>query len=54
MADKLAAALHGSELNRRRELNGMTKSELVDYILNVEDNLHALSARIDAAYGDQP
>lgn len=40
-------------LQRRRELTAMTKRELVDYIVNVEDNLATLSARIDA-YTDEP
>ena len=31
----------------------MTRGELIDYIVNVEDNLAALSARIDA-YTDEP
>lgn len=54
MADKLAAALHGSELNRRRELNAMTKAELVDYILGIDAKMRTLSARINAAYGLEP
>ena len=40
-------------LQRRRELSRMTRGELIDYIVNVEDNLAALSARIDA-YTDEP
>ncbi|MFJ6429701.1 hypothetical protein [Microbacterium maritypicum] len=43
-----------SNLQRRRELASMTKPELIDYIVNIEDNLAALSARIDHAYGDEP
>lgn len=42
-----------TNLQRRRELKAMTKPELIDYIVNVEDNLAALSARIDA-YTDEP
>ena len=40
-------------LQRRRELSRMTRGELIDYIVNVEDNLAALSARIDA-FADEP
>lgn len=40
-------------LQRRRELAALTKPELIDYLVNVEDNLAALSARIDA-YADEP
>lgn len=43
-----------TNLQRRRELSRMTRRELIDYIVNVEDNLAALSARIDHAYGDEP
>ena len=43
-----------TDLQRRRELKRMSKPELIDYIVNVEDNLAALSARIDHAYGDEP
>lgn len=42
-----------TDLQRRRELKAMTKPELIDYIVNVEDNLAALSARIDA-FADEP
>lgn len=42
-----------TNLQRRRELARMTRVELIDYIVNVEDNLAALSARIDA-YTDEP
>ncbi len=42
-----------TNLQRRRELSRMTRGELIDYIVNVEDNLAALSARIDA-YTDEP
>lgn len=42
-----------TDLQRRRELKRMSKPELIDYIVNVEDNLAALSARIDA-YTDEP
>lgn len=42
-----------TNLQRRRELTAMTKPELIDYIVNVEDNLAALSARIDA-FADEP
>lgn len=57
--DKVAAALGPNvdavrtNLQRRRELSRMTRGELIDYIVNVEDNLAALSARIDA-YTDEP
>lgn len=60
MADKVAAALGPnvdaarSDLNRRRELNSMTKAELVDYILGIDAKMRALSARIEAAYGLEP
>lgn len=40
-------------LQRRRELTAMPKPELIDYIVNVEDNLAALSSRIDA-FADEP
>lgn len=43
-----------TNLQRRRELTAMTKPELIDYIVNVEDNLAALTTRIDHAYGDEP
>lgn len=43
-----------TNLQRRRELTAMTKPELIDYIVNVEDNLAALATRIDHAYGDEP
>lgn len=42
-----------TDLQRRRELARMTRVELIDYIVNVEDNLAALSARIDA-FADEP
>ncbi len=42
-----------TNLQRRRELSRMTRGELIDYIVNVEDNLAALSARIDA-FADEP
>lgn len=42
-----------TDLQRRRELKRMSKPELIDYIVNVEDNLAALSARIDA-FADEP
>lgn len=41
-----------TNLARRRELNTMTKPELIDYIVNVEDNLAALSTRIEHAHTD--
>ncbi|WP_153244621.1 hypothetical protein [Microbacterium sp. CBA3102] len=37
-----------TDLQRRRELAAMTKPQLIDYIINVENNLAALAARIDA------
>ena len=43
-----------TDLQRRRELKAMTKPELIDYIMSIEDNLAALAARIDHAYGDEP
>ena len=43
-----------TDLQRRRELKRMSKPELIDYIVNVEDNLSALATRIDHAYGDEP
>lgn len=43
-----------TNLQRRRELTAMTKPELIDYIVRVEDSLSALSNRIDHAYGDEP
>jgi hypothetical protein len=30
----------------------MTRGELIDYIVNVEDNLAALATRIEHAYGE--
>lgn len=60
MSNKLAAALGPdtesvrNELMRRRELTGMTKTQLIDYIISIEDNLHALAARIEHAYGNEP
>lgn len=42
-----------TKLQRRRELSRLTRTELIDYIVNVEDNLAALSARIDA-FADEP
>ncbi|MFF1540480.1 hypothetical protein ACFVWL_10390 [Microbacterium sp. NPDC058269] len=41
-------------LQRRRELTAMTKPELIDYIVSIEDDLAALATRIDHAYGDEP
>lgn len=41
MADKHAATYHGSDLQRRRELAGMTKAELIDWILQIEAANHA-------------
>lgn len=43
-----------TSLPRRRELTRMTRAELVDYIVSIEENLSALSARIEHAYGDEP
>ncbi|WP_136032476.1 hypothetical protein [Microbacterium sp. PF5] len=43
-----------TDLQRRRELKAMTKPELIDYIVRVENSLAALSDRIDHAYGDEP
>ena len=48
------AAVVKTDLQRRRELTRMTRVELIDYIVNIEDNLAALAARIDHAYGDEP
>jgi len=41
-------------LQRRRELARMTRAALIDYIVNIEDNLAALATRIEHAYGDEP
>lgn len=41
-----------TDLQRRRELAGMTKPELIDYIVSIEDNLAALAARIDACWDE--
>lgn len=60
MADKVAAALGPNvdavraDLKRRRELSGMTKPELISYIVRVEDDLHELGQRIEHAYGLEP
>ena len=60
MAEKLAAALGPdvdavrNDLVRRRELKQMTKPELIDYIVRVENSLNALTTRIDHAYGNEP
>lgn len=60
MSNKLAAALGPDAdavrngLSRRRELAGMTKPELIDYIINVENNLAALATRIEHAYANEP
>lgn len=43
-----------TNLQRRRELSRMTRGELIDYIVNIEDNLAALATRIEHAYGDEP
>ena len=43
-----------TDLQRRRELTAMTKVELIDYIIGIQDDLAALSSRIDAAYGNEP
>lgn len=43
-----------TNLQRRRELAAMTKPELIDYIVNIEDNLAALATRIEHVYGDEP
>ena len=43
-----------TNLQRRRELTAMTKPELIDYIVSIEDNLAALATRIEHAYGDEP
>lgn len=43
-----------TDLQRRRELKAMTKPQLIDYIVRVENSLAALSDRIDHAYGDEP
>lgn len=42
-----------TDLQRRRELTTMTKPELIDYIVSIEDNLAALATRIEHAYGDE-
>ena len=58
--DKVAETFHPSseavktDLQRRRELKRMSKPELIDYIVRVENSLAALSDRIDHAYGDEP
>lgn len=60
MAEKLAAALGPNvdavrnDLQRRRELKQMTKPELINYIIGIENDLHALGQRIEHAYGDEP
>ncbi|MGM7680092.1 hypothetical protein [Microbacterium sp. A94] len=36
-----------ADLARRRELVAMTKPELISYIISIENNLAALSDRID-------
>lgn len=41
-----------TNLQRRRELARMPRAELIDYIVSIEDNLAALSARIDAFSGE--
>lgn len=55
--NKVDAAMHGAvsrDLTRRRELASMSKPEMISYIVMVENNLAALSARIEHAYGDEP
>ncbi len=61
MGDKHAAAYHGSDLQRRRELAGMSKTELVDWVIQLETSskrteqaINALKQRIADAYGDEP
>ena len=61
MADKFAATFHGSELLRRRELAGMSKPELIDWVVQLETAntatqtaLTALRERIGTAYGQEP
>ena len=36
-----------TDLQRRRELVAMTKPQLISYIISIENNLAALSDRID-------
>jgi hypothetical protein len=60
MADKAAAALGPNvdavrnDLQRRRELAGMTKPELINMIRAYETGITALATRINHAYGNEP
>lgn len=60
MSNKLAAALGPdteavrNDLIRRRELNGMTKPELITYALSLENNLYELARSVEHAYGNEP
>lgn len=54
MSDKVAAALGPdveavrNNLARRRELNAMLKPDLISYTVGLENDLHALTQRIEA------
>jgi hypothetical protein len=60
MAEKLAAALGPNvdavrnDLQRRRELKQMTKPELINYIVRIEDDLYDLGRSLEHAYGNEP
>lgn len=43
-----------NELQRRRQLTDLTKTELIDRIIALEAGINNLRERIDAAYGDEP
>ncbi|GAA1149283.1 hypothetical protein F6W69_10595 [Microbacterium oxydans] len=49
-----ATAAVKTDLQRRRELAGKTKPELIDIIRQLETGIGHLTERIDHAYGDEP
>lgn len=60
VSNKLAAALGPdteavrNELVRRRELNSMTKPELISMIIERENDLYDLARSVEHAYGNEP
>lgn len=52
-AHQYASLAVKTDLQRLRELTVMTKPELIDYIVRVENSLATLSDHIDHAYGDE-
>lgn len=43
-----------TELQRRRTLAGMTKTELIEFIIGFQDAVSPLIEAIERAYGNEP